>query len=101
MRGLAIVFGVCLLGLLLSKLSGEPQDYGDWLAEHRETCPRCCNRESSLCDGAFIKLQIELRQYRDVPQIDLARATRLWGIEEERREVAREFQFTRESETRP
>ena len=90
-----------LLAVLLLAGCGESQDYGAWLDEHRETCPRCSNRESSLCDGAFIELQIHLRQYRDVPQHDLARATRLWGIEEERREVAREFEYLHESESRP
>lgn len=90
-----------LLAVLLLVGCGESQDYGTWLVEHRETCPRCGVEGSTLCDGAFIELQISLRQYRDVPQHDLARATRLWGIEEERREVAREFEYLHESESRP
>lgn len=89
------VFVGLLLGVTLGVVTEEPK-FDVWLREHRQCCPRCGHPESTLCDLAFARLQIGLRQYEAAPQFDLARATQRWCIEEERAAVAREFSYMRE-----
>lgn len=89
------VFVGLLLGVTLSVVTEQPS-FDVWLREHRQCCPRCGHPESTLCDLAFARLQIGLRQYEAAPQLDLARATHRWNIDEERAAVAREFSYMRE-----